>query len=344
MALTVTDGLCHFGYDSVVVSVYPNPIISVALNISCGAVSFNNNSGTNSYKWYFGDGDSANTTSPLHSYLNSGNYQATLIATSSNGCTTTSTQSVSINVDQQPAMSYNNITCDPVFHFFNQSINPMSSRWNFGDGDSSNSLQPFHTYDSTGIKQVELITTSQSGCIDTIIQNINVYFRAPARFEYSIDSCAAKILFTSKSPAGVSHLWTFGDNGSSTARNPIHNYQLPGDYNVSLTINAASICPTTITTNVQSPSDGFYTLYVPNTFTPNGDGNNETFKIFSEIPCDEYTLQIFNRWGEEVFKTEDPLNVGWDGFYKGQIAAEGVYVYLLKGTKAQKTGHIILER
>ena len=142
----------------------------------------------------------------------------------------------------------------------------------------------------------------------------------------------------------MSHLWTFGDNGSSTARNPIHNYQLPGDYNVSLTINAASICPTTITTNVQSPSDGFYTLYVPNTFTPNGDGNNETFKIFSEIPCDEYTLQIFNRWGEEVFKTEDPLNVGWDGIYKGQIAAEGVYVYLLRGTKAQKTGHIILER
>ncbi len=343
-ALTVTDGLCHYGYDSVFVSVYPNPITSVVLNINCGAVFFSNNSGTNSYKWYFGDGDSATSTSPLHTYLNSGSYQATLIATSVNGCTTTSTQSVSINIDQQPAMSYNNVTCDPVFHFFNQSIYTIASRWNFGDGDSSNSLQPFHAYDSSGTKQVELITTSQSGCIDTVRQNINVYLRTPARFEYLIDSCAAKILFTSKSPAGVTHLWDFGDNGSSTDRNPVHNYLSPGDYNVSMTINTTSICPTTITTNVQSPSDGFYTLYIPNSFTPNGDGNNETFKIISEIPCDNYTLQIFNRWGEEVFKTDDPINVEWDGNFNGQIAEEGVYVYLLRGTKAQKTGHVILER
>ena len=68
------------------------------------------------------------------------------------------------------------------------------------------------------------------------------------------------------------------------------------------------------------------------------------FKIISKLPCDKYLLIIYSRWGEEMFKTDDPLNIGWDGFYNGTAAPEGTYVYFLKGTNTQKTGNIILTR
>lgn len=344
LVLTVTDGFCHFSYDTVNIGVLPIPVISFTFNVNCNRVVFNNNSGINSYQWYFGDGNSSTATSPSHRYLNSGTYQVDLLVSNSNGCSSSTTQVMTINSNQQPAMGYNNGTCDSLFHFINQSINSIASRWKFGDGDTSNSLNPDHTYDRSGNMQVQLITTSQSGCIDTINQNVLVVIGTPARFNYLVDSCAAKIFFTNKSPLAVSYQWDFGDNEFSTLQNPIHNYQSQGEFNVTLTVNAGTVCPESASINIYSPADGFYTLYIPNSFTPNGDGNNEMFKIYSKIPCDTYSLKIFNRWGEEVFRTEDPLNIGWDGWFKGQPASEGIYVYYLNGTQSKKTGYVVLAR
>ncbi len=259
-------------------------------------------------------------------------------------CSTNASQNITVELDQQPAMSYSNGRCDSTFNFINQSIHPSSSRWQFGDGENSNSLNPVHVYNSIGNVQVQLISTSQSGCIDTINENIFVMIKSLARFNYYIDSCASKILFTSKSPLALSYHWNFGDNETSTLKNPIHNYIYQKEYTVTLTVNEGTSCPESTSLNFTSPADGLYTVYVPNSFTPNGDGNNEMFNIVSKMPCDKYILIIYNRWGEEIFKTDDPLNVGWDGYNNGIESPEGIYVYLLKGTNTQKTGNILLAR
>ena len=344
MVLTVTDGFCHFSYDTVNITVFPLPVISFTFNVNCNVVVFNNSSGINSYKWYFGDGDSSTTTSPSHLYLNSGNYQVNLLVRNNYGCSTSASQAITINSIRQSSMTVNNGACDSVFHFTNVSTNPVSSQWRFGDGDSSSNLNPYHTYKRTGNVRVQLITTSQNGCIDTLNQTISVVIKTPARFNYFVDSCASKIFFTNKSPSAISYNWDFGDNEISTLKNPVHNYHFQGEYNVRFTVNEGTVCPESTSVILTSPADGFYTLYIPNSFTPNGDGNNEIFKIFATIPCDTYSLVIFDRWGKEIFRTDDPLNIGWDGLFNGNQVANGLYVYYLKGTNSQKTGYILLNR
>jgi gliding motility-associated-like protein len=69
-------------------------------------------------------------------------------------------------------------------------------------------------------------------------------------------------------------------------------------------------------------------FYVPNAFSPNGDGYNDVFYVYGK-GISQMNLQIFNRWGELVFKTDD-INLGWDGTYKGKLQVPGVYVYHLK--------------
>ncbi len=70
-------------------------------------------------------------------------------------------------------------------------------------------------------------------------------------------------------------------------------------------------------------------IYIPNAFTPNGDGLNDVFKIETLAEFSEFHLYIYDRWGEELFESNDK-NKGWDGIYKGKLVPNGVYVYLVK--------------
>lgn len=69
-------------------------------------------------------------------------------------------------------------------------------------------------------------------------------------------------------------------------------------------------------------------VFMPSAFTPNGDGLNDDFKPTIDCPIVGYSMLIFNRWGEVIFKTTD-AHQGWDGFYKGKKAPEGVYAYIV---------------
>ena len=77
-------------------------------------------------------------------------------------------------------------------------------------------------------------------------------------------------------------------------------------------------------------SDSDYHIYIPNAFTPNGDGNNDIVKCYLKNNLGEkFNFMIFNRWGEKVFETSNPAQ-GWDGTYKGQMQPPGVFVYVVK--------------
>jgi gliding motility-associated-like protein len=86
------------------------------------------------------------------------------------------------------------------------------------------------------------------------------------------------------------------------------------------------------------------TLYIPNVFTPNGDGINDEFRI-AGYNLSEFDMKLFNRWGQLLFQTNDPLK-GWDGSFGGKTVA-GVYVFILKakgndGSEYRKSGHVTL--
>jgi len=70
-----------------------------------------------------------------------------------------------------------------------------------------------------------------------------------------------------------------------------------------------------------------YSIFIPNVFTPNGDGNNDFFEVFGNKKAwKQFEVQVFNRWGEKVYESGD-MNFKWDGVYKGQPSPQAVYVY-----------------
>jgi gliding motility-associated-like protein len=136
---------------------------------------------------------------------------------------------------------------------------------------------------------------------------------------------------------GGTYLWNTGETSSSITVNP----QLTTTYCATVTSVEGCSNNNCVTVFVKDIS----TLYVPNVFTPNNDGVNDMF-FTPNTHIVKYDLTIFNRWGQLLFSSEDPLK-GWDGTFNGQIVPDGVYVYILNAKGAdevvyKKTGHITI--
>lgn len=125
----------------------------------------------------------------------------------------------------------------------------------------------------------------------------------------------------------ISWQWNFGDSTVSFIQNPNHSYQNEGTYLVTLIVQNSSGCIDTIEQTVTV--EGFTTFYVPNSITPNADGKNDIFiPVCTRVDVNNYSMMIFDRWGNLIFKTND-FTKGWDGKVKrsGDLVQEDVYVY-----------------
>jgi len=99
---------------------------------------------------------------------------------------------------------------------------------------------------------------------------------------------------------------------------------LPGEYKVTISNECRAF---TQTITIEEEDCGCYP-YIPNAFTPNNDGNNDIFEVYSNCFLSNYNLKIFDRWGGILFETDD-VNKGWDGTTQGQELKNGVYVWIL---------------
>ena len=164
----------------------------------------------------------------------------------------------------------------------------------------------------------------------------------------SIDIFEPTIEFTNNSDA-KHYKWIFGDGKPfSIEKNPIHIYPDKADekYDITLTgYNTAKGCQASVTKTIIAKEPIIY--YIPNTFTPNSDEVNNTFKpiFFSGLDIFNYSLTIFNRWGEIVFVSNN-VEYGWDGSYGNKMVESGTYIWRLefkeknKYKKNSKTGHV----
>ena len=145
--------------------------------------------------------------------------------------------------------------------------------------------------------------------------------------------------------------WDFGDGQTSTEKNPIHFYEVDGEYTVTLLVNVGGAgefsCPASATIKVFVTS--IPDLFVPNTFTPNGDGANDEWKVFGRnLVNDRYLVKIFNSYGNVVFESNN-LEEAWDGKFEGEDAKMGTYYFTLVvydaiGQKLEREGTINLIR
>jgi gliding motility-associated-like protein len=350
---------------NVIISPLPDAGFSASSACLNTPIQFNNSSvmtgGTiTGYQWDFGDGSPVSSDEdPAHVYTNPGTYTVTLIVTNGDGCTDTITRNVFVN--PMPVASFLDVNaagCGPVsVAFMDASSIPggavVSWSWDFGDGTTSDQQNPTHAYTVSGSYAVSLTVTSDSGCTATYTQQsaITVYPSPLAEFEadpWVRDILDPQFNFINLSVGGLNYNWTFGDGQGSSLFEPKHTYRDTGDYMVTLWVTNAYGC----TDSVRHPVrvNPIFSWWIPNAFTPNGDGNNEDFNVKGEYIAN-VELTIFNRWGEAIFYNEGKESAAWDGSVVGQSqpAKEDVYVFQVKlidvwGKRHEKVGHVTLVR
>ncbi len=300
--------------------------------------SFQNTSAnTTSYQWIFGDGSSSTDVNPVHVYAISGTYPVMLI-TDPAGCADTMIQQVTVS--RAPVADFTNVgNCTFTMAFQNTSDSADTYTWSFGDGASDVAASPAHTYTSTGNFNVTLTGINSAGCTDTITKQVSVVVFSPAGFVTAYDTCSMQAQFTGTSANSSSSYWYFGDGATSASQAAVHQYAQAGTYPLVFITNRGTICADTLAVAFKATEDPQHGLYIPNCFTPNGDGLNERFTVIDFSKCETYHLLIFNRWGQLVFESDDLSNT-WDGRYKGVAVPEDVYAWILKGDHTYRQGSV----
>ncbi len=256
------------------------------------------------------------------------------------------TASVVVTVDPLPVVSFLPDTsvsgCSPLCVNFTDKSTIVTGgikswAWAFGDGATSAQQTPSHCYTVGGIYSVGLTVTSDSGCSSslTIPDLVTVYNHPQVAFTWSpipVTIIEPTVQFTDQTKDSskiVTWFWQFNDQTDQTSslQNPIHTYLDTGVYCASLTV--ADIHGCIDSTNQCVVIEPFYTLYIPDAFSPNGDGLNDVFKVKGGFVCG-FQMYIFDRWGMQIFYTED-INKGWSGSVNGgpNIVQEDTYVYLI---------------
>ncbi len=169
-------------------------------------------------------------------------------------------------------------------------------------------------------------------CYDPITDSvmINSLPKPEALFTYTPTSPSVylpEVLFTNLSLDSDSWLWNFGDGSTIDDFNPVHSFIYGGEYRVELTAyNNYGCSDTTFETIIV---DHLVLGFIPNSFTPNGDGRNDSFGVEGDA-TGGYSLHIFNRWGQEIFSSSGGYK-RWDGTDgHGRQAPEGTYSYVTK--------------
>lgn len=206
-----------------------------------------------SYLWTSGIGDSSMIATPSFTYPTTGSSVMRLRVTDSNGCTSTVQRTVT-RVNNAARFISDTVVCpgEPV-KFTNQSTASNSYLWLFGDGTTSTQNNPSHTYTNSGTYGVTLIANNTTlGCSDTLFVPNLVDVDTPSADFYvttNFSPCPPFPVqfYNTTNRFDLNWLWYFGDGDTSTARDPLHVYFTPGDFDVTLIAWDSSGCVDTIT-------------------------------------------------------------------------------------------------
>jgi gliding motility-associated-like protein len=247
--------------------------------------------------------------------------------------------------------------CAPLtVNFSNNLGNSDNCSWSFGNGQGSNGCATNYTFYQGGCYDISL-TTTENGCSNTLTLNdyicventpVAAFTTSPSEFTEPIQT----VSFSNNSVGASTYSWDFGDQQSSTDQNPSHLFSnTTNGYTITLTATSSLGCVDTYQLTIQYQEDEIF--YIPNSFTPDGDNFNQTFKPIFTSGFDPFNFQmtIYNRWGEIVFQTHD-VQMGWDGSFgiDGRDAQDGTYTFkiIYKNPKVDErkivVGHVSLVR
>lgn len=310
-----------------------------------GPVSFTNLSTTGSgtmrsYDWTFSPGLQSMDKNPQYVFRTPGFKDVRLQITDINGCVDDTVRR--IEYFPVPALLVIDpkifVGCEPLPIFFENLSIPIDStydiRWDFGDGGTSNKISPTHIYQNKGLYSVSLKVTSPIGCHTEIAYSdwITVKESPKAAFDYTpqkLSSFNKSIDITDHSLRSQSVVYQLSTKERLLLRNPHYTFRDTGIYTITQYAYHENGCIDSLTYRIDVEPK--VTFFMPNVFTPNGDGKNDEF--FGKGAVDfmlNFQMTIWDRWGGKLFETND-VNQSWNGRFgnTGDFVSNGVYLYIV---------------
>ena len=344
--------------DQVIITVNPLPTVFAGNDLSvCEGVAVTlTGSGAATYSWDNGVTNGTVFNSPV------GTSTYTVTGTSVAGCV--NIDQVNVTVNTAPLVVFDadtTIGCLPLLvNFTNTTSGSSNCIWTLSDGTvllGCGSVS--NVFDQAGCYDVTLTVTDDNGCSNSSSSVDYICVEAPpiASFTPSateLPSFATEVTFLNSSYGASSYNWTFGNSSYSVEENPVYVFpEDEGSYVVTLVASSPLGCTDVATATINVKEE--LVFYVPNTFTPDNDDYNEVFKpvFYSGFDPYDFSLLIFNRWGEIVFESRN-AEVGWDGSYGSnneiEMVQDGTYTWVIRyritETKGYRkaTGHVNLIR
>jgi gliding motility-associated-like protein len=326
--VATTLGNC-IAYDTV--RVFVKPAIKVEWNAPAGQCLQGNNfdltlignhSSSATFQWDFGQFATPATSTAENpsgiTFSTTGTHLIRLTV-SDGGCSSpVFTDSVSIYGMPVANFTGENVEGCPPLHvnFLNLSSdggNPNFT-WDFGNGGIYDGFIPDYNYTTSGNFSVSLTVTTENGCSSTYTAHsmITVYPQPRAGFSVNPTLLTTEhplANITDQSQGAITWAYSLGDGTNSFQRNLSHNYYTPGEYTLTQRVSNQYGCSDEAI--YQLKVEPVMTFYLPNAFTPDGDGNNEIFKCYG-LNIEDFRMEIYTRWGELVFESND-IDIGWNG-------------------------------
>jgi gliding motility-associated-like protein len=281
-----------------------------------------------------------NVRNPNHQFSTPGLKNLPLHIVDEKGCTADTVQ----QINWQPAprtliiKPSNFKGCTPAHITFTNLSVPIDStykvEWTFGDSMTSRAISPVHDYQLPGLYTVTIKVTSPIGCkvSATYTNLISVRHGAVADFDFSpkeVTSFNRQVVFVNKSTYSQFYEWFFSNSGRSQLKDPTYIFRDTGVQEIKLVASNTEGCRDTIVKKIDVKP--LVTYYLPNAFTPNEGGKNDYFRGAGYfVGMREFKMEIWNRWGELVFETNDP-NEGWNGkkYNREGDQMQGVYLFVV---------------
>ncbi len=315
-------------------------------NISCfgandGAFEIAATGGTPNYSYQW---NNSNINGTSASQLEPGVYEVTI--TDNNNCTVTDSITIIEPDTLITVINSKNITC------FGYDDGEINIETNGGTGTYSYTWSNGN-YNSASVTTLSsgnyiITVTDENGCTNiveaSILEPLPIVISIADSFEIQYGDSVELINSVENGFGSLTYTWSPQNNlDCSNCQQPLAFPELTAEY--ALTVIDSLGCNASATTTVSVIIDK--TIYIPNAFSPNGDGENDAFFAFAK-DLTFFSMKVFNRWGELIFATEDK-NIFWDGTYKGKVLPPSVFVYYAQfefpdGQKINKKGTVTLIR
>ncbi|MBA3970743.1 MAG: gliding motility-associated C-terminal domain-containing protein [Bacteroidetes bacterium] len=305
-----------------------------------------------SWQWDFGDTGTSTLQNPVHTYPSAGNYVITLITTTVNGCADTTL----MNFDNSGGVTVGpGGTICPDGSISLSASGGFAYSWSpAGSLSNPNVSNPTASPIVTTTYTVNVSTVNSLGDTCVVALTTTVIVLDPTTFSLTASAdndsifAGSSTIIHAITDTTLTILWSpAGSLSNPNSFNPTASPTSTTTYTV--TIIDSSGCPriATITIYVLSMQCDPADVFVPNTFTPNADGQNDILYVRGNMISELY-FAVYDRWGELVFETKDQSK-GWDGIYKGTKADPAVFAWYLNakcynGDELKKQGNTTLIR